>query len=107
MLVLWALGMYLRPDFWGSLDNSFNLLLAFTEIGIMAVGMTYVLANGDIDLSVGSVLALSGSTAAFLMKSLDVDPLPAALAAFAAGTFAGVVNGFLTTKARQIGRAHV
>src|SRR3546814_6929652 len=34
------------------------------------------------------------------MKSLDVDPLPAALAAFAAGTFAGVVNGFLTTKAR-------
>src|SRR3546814_2846843 len=34
------------------------------------------------------------------MTSLDVDPLPAALAAFAAGTFAGVVNGFLTTKAR-------
>lgn len=100
MVLLWTLGMYLRPDFWGSLDNSFNLLLAFTEIGIMAVGMTYVIANGDIDLSVGAVLALSGATAAFLMKFLGVDPALAALTAFCAGTLAGVVNGLLTTKAR-------
>ncbi|MGK9236625.1 hypothetical protein KXS07_34135 [Inquilinus limosus] len=100
MVLLWALGMYLRPDFWGSLDNSFNLLLAFTEIGIMAVGMTYVIANGDIDLSVGAVLALSGATAAFLMKFLGVAPPLAALTAFCAGTLAGVVNGLLTTKAR-------
>jgi ribose/xylose/arabinose/galactoside ABC-type transport system permease subunit len=36
VIVLWLVGMWLRPDFWGSLDNSFNLLLAFTEIGLMA-----------------------------------------------------------------------
>ena len=42
---------------------------AFTEIALVAVGLTYVIANGDIDLSVGSVLALAGSTAAFLMKA--------------------------------------
>ena len=41
-VLLWLVGFYLRPDFWGSLDNSFNLLLAFTEVGLMAVGMAYV-----------------------------------------------------------------
>ena len=35
MLGLWLLGWWLRPDFWAGLDNSFNLLLAFTEIGLM------------------------------------------------------------------------
>ena len=80
-----ALGFWLRPDFWGRLDNSFNLLLAFTEIGLMAVGMSYVMANGDVDLSVGAVLALSGSTAAFLMKIQGWPPLPAGLCGFVAG----------------------
>ena len=60
MVLLWLFGLWLRPDFWGGLDNSFNLLLAFTEIGLMAVGMSYVMANGDVDLSVGAVLALVG-----------------------------------------------
>ncbi|MEQ8813252.1 MAG: hypothetical protein RLO51_07595 [Thalassobaculum sp.] len=100
MIALWLVGMWLRPDFWGSLDNSFNLLLAFTEVGLLAVGMTFVIVNGDIDLSVGAVLALSGATAAFLMKTLGADPGFAVLAAFLAGTAAGAVNGLLTTRAR-------
>jgi ribose transport system permease protein len=100
MIVLWLVGMWLRPDFWGSLDNSFNLLLAFTEIGLMAVGMAFVIGNADIDLSVGAVLALSGSTAAFVMKKLGGDPATAVTIAFLAGTLAGALNGFLATKAR-------
>ena len=99
-ILLWLVGLYLRPDFWGSLDNSFNLLLAFTEVGLMAVGMAYVIANGDIDLSVGSVLALSGGTAAFLMVKQGMAPLPAATLGFLAGVAAGVINGFLSTKGR-------
>ena len=98
MVVLWLLGFWLRPDFWGGLDNSFNLILAFTEIGLMAVGMSYVMANGDVDLSVGAVLALSGSTAAFLMKFMGWAPLPAGLGGFAAGLLAGCVNGLLATR---------
>ena len=100
VILLWLAGMWLRPDFWGSLDNSFNLLLAFTEIGLMAVGMAFVIGNGDIDLSVGAVLALSGSTAAFVMKKLGGDPVTAVTIAFLAGTLAGTLNGFLATKAR-------
>ena len=56
----------------------------------MAVGMSYVMANGDVDLSVGAVLALSGSTAAFLMKFMGWAPLPAGLAGFAAGSARGL-----------------
>lgn len=97
-VALWLTGLWLRPDFWGSLDNSFNLLLAFTEIGLLAVGLTFVIANGDIDLSVGSVLAFSGATAAFVMKEMGGDPGTAILLAFLAGTLCGVLNGWLTTR---------
>jgi ribose transport system permease protein len=98
VFALWGLGFYLRPDFWANLDNSFNLLLAFTEVALLAIGLTFVLANGDIDLSVGAVLALSGATAAFMMKNLGADPILAVAVAFAAGTLAGVVNGVLITR---------
>ena len=99
-VMLWLVGFSLRPDFWGNLNNSFNLLLAFSEIGLMSIGMAYVMRNGDVDLSVGAVLALSGSTAAFLMKMMGTEPITAALIGFLGGTLAGVVNGFLSTKAR-------
>lgn len=98
--VLWLVGLYLRPDFWASIDNTFNLMLAFTEVGLLAVGLTFVIANGDIDLSVGSVLALAGATAAFLMKQLDVIPIYAILVALLAGTAAGLVNALVTVKLR-------
>jgi ribose transport system permease protein len=97
-VVLWAIGMWLRPDFWGSLDNSFNLLLAFTEIALVSLGLTFVIANGDIDLSVGSVLAFSGATAAFLMKEMGADPALAVTVAMVGGILCGVVNGWLTVR---------
>ena len=97
-VALWVAGLALRPDFWGSLDNSFTLLLAFTEIAIISLGLTYVIANGDVDLSVGSVLALSGAVAAFVMKETGASPGVAILAALAAGTLCGVINGALTVR---------
>jgi ribose transport system permease protein len=96
MIALWLFGWWARPDFWEGLDNSFTILLAFSEIALLAVGLTFVMANGDIDLSVGSVLALSGATAAVVMKDTDLGPLVAAVAAIAVGVIAGAINGWLT-----------
>jgi ribose transport system permease protein len=96
MIALWLFGWWARPDFWQGLDNSFSILLAFSEIALLAVGLTFVMANGDIDLSVGSVLALSGATAAVVMKDTNLGPLAAALIALGVGMFAGVINGWLT-----------
>src|SRR5690606_21233970 len=97
-VVLWCVGLYLRPDFWGSLDNTFNLMLSFTEVGLLSIGMTYVIANADIDLSVGSVLALSAATCAFLMKQMGFDPWQAVFIALIAGAAAGGVNALLTVR---------
>jgi ribose transport system permease protein len=96
VVALWLFGLWARPDFWGGLDNSFATLLAFSEIALVAVGLTFVMANGDIDLSVGSVLALSGAVAAVIMKDTDWGPLAAVVAAIATGVIVGAINGWLT-----------
>ena len=96
MIALWLFGLWARPDFWAGLDNTFATLLAFSEIALLAVGLTFVMANGDIDLSVGSVLALSGAVAAVIMKDTDWGPLAAVGGGILSGVVAGVINGWLT-----------
>ena len=95
-VILWLAGLSLRPDYWWNLPNTFALLLNYTELALISVGLVYVIAAGDIDLSVGAVLALAGSTAAYALKVLGLDPLSAIALGLAAGTFAGAINGALT-----------
>jgi ribose transport system permease protein len=96
MVALWLFGLWARPDFWAGLDNSFATLLAFSEIALLAVGLTFVMANGDIDLSVGSVLALSGAVAAVIMKDTNWGPLAAVGGGILIGVVAGLINAWLT-----------
>ncbi len=64
---------------------------------LLAVGMTLVIALGGIDLSVGSVMALSGAVAALLMTE-HAQPVPLAVAgALAVALGAGALNGVLVT----------
>jgi ribose transport system permease protein len=95
-VVLWLVGLYLRPDYWWHLPNTFAILLNYTELALLTVGLTYVIACGDIDLSVGAVLAFAGSTAAYFLKVLGADPVTAAAMALLAGTFAGALNALVT-----------
>ncbi|MBY5816792.1 ABC transporter permease [Rhizobium leguminosarum] len=94
-VVLWLTGLVLRPDYWWNLPNTFAILLNYTELALIAVGLTYVIAAGDIDLSVGAVLALAGSTAAYFLKVLGADPLTAATMGLFAGMAAGAVNAMV------------
>src|SRR5262249_10416414 len=52
-VLLWLTGLALRPDYWWNLPNTFAILLNYTELALVTVGLTYVIAAGDIDLSVG------------------------------------------------------
>ncbi|MHC4201204.1 MAG: ABC transporter permease [Planctomycetota bacterium] len=63
---------------------------------ILAVGMTYVLIIAGIDLSVGSVLALSSAVLGVLMVKLGAPLVVGVLAALAVGALCGLVNGFVT-----------
>ena len=96
VFILWLVGLFLRPDYWWNLDNTFAVLLNFTEVALLSIGLTYVIACGDIDLSVGAILALSGSLAAYSLKVLGMDPMSAVGMGLLAGASAGVVNGLVT-----------
>jgi ribose transport system permease protein len=95
-VVLWLIGLYLRPDYWWHLPNVFAILLNYTELALLTVGLTYVIACGDIDLSVGAILAFAGSTAAYFLKVLGADPVTAVAMAMLAGTLAGALNALIT-----------
>jgi len=88
----------------GSMTNHFfsptTLLTILNEIpraAIIAVGMTFVIITGGIDLSVGSVLAMSAAVLSYVLIDLGW-PLPLALlASVLTGTAAGVLNGLIVT----------
>ncbi len=78
-------------------ENLLNVLRQNSMLGIIAVGMTFVILTGGIDLSVGSLLAVAGVIAAFLAPYGLVVAL---IAAVAATTVLGVINGVIIAKAR-------
>ena len=82
----------LQPASFATADNFYNTTRNFSFIGIMALGMTAVIATGGIDLSVGAVMAIASAVAA---TSLDSGVLAAVLLALLVTTAAGVFNGLL------------
>ena len=77
------------------LDNIMNVLRQISVTGIVAVGSTFVLLSGGLDLSVGSLLAVTGTLTASLMVNYQVAPLPAAVIGILAGMCLGFCNGLL------------
>ena len=81
-----------------SVRNLVNVVDQLTVLGIMALGMTAVIVIGGIDLSVGSVLAVSMMVMGWLSNVQGV-PMPIAmLAALVVGAMCGVVSGLLITR---------
>lgn len=78
-------------------QNILTILLQISVIGIVAVGQTMVMITAGIDLSVGSVVGLSGVVASLLMASLGWPVPVAVLGGVGAGVVAGGVNGLLVT----------
>ena len=88
------------PGF-ASVDNAVNVALSIAVTGILAVGMTAVIITGGIDLSVGSVVALTGVAGAMAAASAGGAPATASIvAALAVGLVSGVVNGTLVAYLR-------
>jgi ribose transport system permease protein len=80
-----------------SFRNALNILDQITVLGIMAVGMSFVILTGGIDLSVGSVLALAMMVMGWLSHNMGL-PLPLAVViALVAAGLCGLVSGLLIT----------
>ena len=69
LILLCIVGTLLNRDF-ATLDNMMNVLTRTSFIGIIAVGMTFVIISGGIDLSVGSMAALIAGSMIWLMNGL-------------------------------------
>ena len=76
--------------------NLLNIIRQTAMIAVMAVAMTFVLASGEIDLSIGAVAGLATVTVA--MAIAVAGPVAGVLAGLATGIAVGCFNGFLTTK---------
>ena len=93
-VILWAA----TPHFL-TVSNLLNVLEQTALNAVVAVGMTFVIISGGIDLSVGSVLALAGICLALALEAGV--PAPAAIGlALVVGTGCGLVNGVLITRGR-------
>ena len=99
-LIVLCLVFWWSTDVFMSFRNFLNVADQITVLGILAIGMTAVIVIGGIDLSVGSVLALSMMMIGWLSRDYGV-PLPLAIVlALVVGALCGLVNGLLVTVAK-------
>lgn len=79
--------------------NIFNVLRQISINALLAFGMTFVILTGGIDLSVGSILALSGAITAGMMAD-GMDTGLAVFVGLSAGTLMGACNGIMISKGK-------
>ncbi len=93
LVVLLVIFSMTNPNF-GTTNNFLNVAVQTAPIVLIAIGQTYVLITGGIDLSIGSNIALSGVLAAMLMKANVPVPI-CILSGLISGCLVGAVNGSL------------
>lgn len=98
LLILIAVVSSMSPNFF-TINNLFNILQQTSVNAIMAVGMTLVILTSGIDLSVGSLLALTGAVAASIV-GLEVNALLAVFGALALGAAIGAGTGIIVAKGK-------
>ena len=100
LVVVSALMGFASESFF-SVSNIMNVLRQVAIVGVLAVGMSFVILTGGIDLSVGAVMALAGTIAAGLMVNMELPGGVALLAGLGVGVGLGLFNGFLVAWGRM------
>lgn len=77
--------------------NIVNIVRQTVEIGIMAIGMTFLIVSAEMDLSVGSIFGATAMLSALLFKN-SINPTLVFVMALLMGAAIGFANGFLVTK---------
>jgi ribose transport system permease protein len=93
---LWIVFISLLTPLFLTPQNIILLLRQAAIFGIPAIGATFVLILGELDISFGSTIGLAGAVGATLIVA-GLDPLVGILAGVAVGLAVGLVNGFLVT----------
>lgn len=98
LVLLCVVITFVSPAFM-TLSNITNVFTQVSTNAIIAVGMTFVILTGGIDLSVGSTVAISGALAASIIKSTN-NIFLAILGAGLVGIAIGLINGLLISKGK-------
>ncbi|WP_431245924.1 ABC transporter permease [Leifsonia xyli] len=93
LVVIIVIGYYVSGDFL-TLRNAENVIAAASIVAVLAVGQFFVILTGGIDLSVGSILAMSTVIVALTLQAGMATGLSVAFTLFCCGV-AGLINGLL------------
>ena len=95
-LLVLCIGLWIATPYFATASNIANVVEQSAVVGIVAIGMTFVILTGGIDLSVGSVVALAGVVIGVMLQQHV--PLPLAiLSGMLVGVVAGIANGLMIT----------
>lgn len=95
VLCLIIFGIWLKGSFF-SLSNLLNITRQAGAVSVMAIGMVFVIGLGHIDLSIGSVVALSSLITAYSLRDTG-NPILAVIVAIGFGAIVGLFNGLCVT----------
>ncbi|HWS33097.1 MAG TPA: ABC transporter permease [Actinoplanes sp.] len=105
LVALLVIGAITQPQLYGDSawvwSNILSILQLASVVGVVTVGMTFVIIGGGIDLSVGAIVALSGVWATTLATQ-SFGPAGMIFTAIVVGTGVGLVNGFLISYGRLV-----
>jgi ribose transport system permease protein len=101
LVILAVIGLATSPDNFATSSNMVSILALASTIGVITVGMTFVIIGGGIDLSVGALMALA-SVWATTLATQSYGPYVMMVCAVLVGTGAGIVNGLLISYGRMV-----
>ncbi|MEE6263521.1 ABC transporter permease [Plantactinospora sonchi] len=105
LVVLIVIGMITRPDLYGDLGwvggNMMTILKLASAVGVVTVGMTFVIIGGGIDLSVGAIIALAGVWST-TVATQQFGAGGMIFTAIVVATCVGLVNGLLISYGRLV-----
>ncbi|HHW00884.1 MAG TPA: ABC transporter permease [Clostridiaceae bacterium] len=97
LLLLIGIFSLLSPAFL-TVTNIINIARQVSMLGIVSVGVTFVMISGGMDLSVGAQVSLVGMISAWSMLHLGISPVVAAFLGIFTGVFLGFLNGFIAIR---------
>jgi ribose transport system permease protein len=97
-LIVLLIGFSIASPYFRTFDNFVGILLATAVNGVLALGATFVIINGGIDLSVGTVMTLSAVMSGVFITNLGL-PIPVGIiGGLLTGTLAGFITGNMVSR---------
>ena len=97
LIIIFTFFAIMRPVFASWANVSGGILMSTTVIGLLAIGVTFVIITGGIDLSVGTSMALTGVIVGKTVMAYDLNVWAGILLGMVVGAALGSVNGILVT----------